>query len=82
LVADMLAAALGSDDPGAAGPGRVMADVLSVAAFQFGDPIGVLVLMEPDDFARQHVELWHWSETSRPEKRRWPHIAGRKFRPL
>jgi hypothetical protein len=31
-----------------------MADVLSVAAFEVGDPVGVLVLVKADDFALGH----------------------------
>jgi hypothetical protein len=77
---DMAPASFRSDDPGAAGPGRVVADVLIVAALQFGYPIVVLVLMKPDDFASNHVELWHLSEAGIPEKRRWPHMAARTFR--
>ncbi len=36
-------------DPWALLKGRAMADVLVVKARQLGDPVAVLVLMEPDD---------------------------------
>lgn len=42
----MRAASLGSCDPLTAHPGRVMAHVLAVAAFEIGDPIAVLVGMK------------------------------------
>jgi hypothetical protein len=67
---DVVQAALGSDDPRAVCPGRIVADVLVMAAFQFGYPIGVVILMKADDFASNHVELWHLSEAGVPEKRR------------
>jgi hypothetical protein len=54
LVTDMVQPPLRSDDPGAIGPGRIVADVLVVAALEFGDPIIVLVLMKPYDFAFGH----------------------------
>jgi hypothetical protein len=50
----MVEATLGSDDPGAVGPGRIVADVLIVAALHFGDPIVVLVLMESNDLSFGH----------------------------
>ena len=53
-MADVVQAAFGGDDPRAVGPRRIVADVLVVAAFQFGYPIAVLVLMKPDDFAFGH----------------------------
>jgi hypothetical protein len=59
---DVVAAALRSDDPGAGGPRRIVADVLVVAALQFGYPVIVFVLMKPDDFAFGHEGLCHfWS---------------------
>ncbi len=40
------AAPLGSDDPRAALPGRVVADMLVVPALQLGDPVPLLVLVK------------------------------------
>lgn len=42
-------AALGSDDPGAAFPGRIVADMLVVSALQLGDPVPLLVLVKARD---------------------------------
>jgi hypothetical protein len=39
-------------DPGAEGPGWVVADVLGVAAFEVGDPMAFGILVKRDDFAR------------------------------
>ena len=50
-MAEAAGAAFGGEDPGAKGPGRVVADVLGVAAVEVGDPVGLLVLVEGDDFA-------------------------------
>lgn len=41
-------------DPGPILKRRIVPDVLVVAAFQFGDPIAALILMETDD-GSQHV---------------------------
>jgi hypothetical protein len=54
FVTDVIQAPFGSDDPRAGSPGRIVAHVLVVAALQFGDPIIVLILMKPDDFALGH----------------------------
>ena len=48
----MFTAAFGGGDPCAIGPRRVVANVLLVTAFEFGDPVVVLILVEADDFAR------------------------------
>jgi len=39
----------GVEHPGAGLPGWLVAQVLGVAAGQLGDPVLVVVLMEPDD---------------------------------
>jgi hypothetical protein len=44
-------AAVGSENPGAEGPGWIMADVLAVAAFEVSDPMGLVIPMEGDDLA-------------------------------
>ena len=54
LTTEMGGTAFGSEDPGADGPGRIMTDMLGVAAFEVGDPVAFGVLMESDDFARCH----------------------------
>jgi hypothetical protein len=54
FVTETVEAASRRDDPRTVGPGRIVADVLVVAALQFGDPILVLVLMKSDDFAFRH----------------------------
>ena len=51
-MAEVFAAALRGGDPFAVEPGRVVADVLLMAAFEFGDPVKVFVLVKADDFAR------------------------------
>ncbi len=53
FAADVRGATFGGEDPGAEGPGRVVADVLGVAALQVGDPVGLLVLVESDDFVQR-----------------------------
>ena len=55
LVAEMRIAAFGSEYPGADGPGRIVTEVLGVAAFEVGDPVSLIVLMEGDDFAGGHL---------------------------
>lgn len=42
-----------SDNPRTIRPGRIVADMLGVAAFEIGDPVAMVVLMEGDDFARK-----------------------------
>ena len=51
FVAEMFAAALRCGHPFAVGPGRVVTDVLLVAALEFGYPVVVLILVEADDFS-------------------------------
>jgi len=46
------AAAFGSGDPFARVPGRVVADVASVAALEVGDPVAFSVLVKGDDLAK------------------------------
>jgi hypothetical protein len=48
-VTDLLRAALRRDDPRPVGPGRVVAHMLVVAAFELSDPVLLLVLVEPND---------------------------------
>jgi len=52
FVAEAGGAAFGGEDPGAESPGRVMADMLGVPAREVGNPVGLLVLVKGDDFAR------------------------------
>ena len=51
----MRGAAFGSENPGAEGPGWIVAEVLGVATFEVGDPVALGVLMERDDFAQGHL---------------------------
>jgi hypothetical protein len=62
FVAEVGGAALGGEEPGAKSPGRVVADVLGVAALEVGDPVEVGVLVEGDDFAE-----WHTVEEISPQ---------------
>ena len=58
FVAEAGGAAFGGEDPGAESPGRVMADMLGVPAREVGNPVGLLVLVKGDDFARDgHREI-------------------------
>lgn len=50
----MRGAAFRGEDPGAEGPRWVVANVLGMAALEVGDPVGVFVLVEGDDFAFGH----------------------------
>jgi len=65
--------AFGGGNPVAFGIGRVLADVLLVAALEFGNPIGLRVAVEADDFARDADGLWRWlQDPVRSESRvRW-----------
>jgi hypothetical protein len=54
--AEAAAAALWGDDPRATFPGRVVADVLVVAALQFGYPVPLRVLVEVRDLTL-HLDL-------------------------
>jgi hypothetical protein len=49
---DVRGATFSSQEPGAESPGRVVADVLGVAAGQIGDPIAFEILVKRDDLAR------------------------------
>jgi hypothetical protein len=51
-VAHVLEATLRGGHPVMLGPGRIVADVLLMAALQLGDPIPVFIHMEADDFAQ------------------------------
>ena len=53
-MAEMGSSAFGSENPGAEGKGRIVAEVLGVAAFEVGDPVALSILMEGDDFAGGH----------------------------
>ena len=53
-MAEVGGAAFGGGDPGADAPGRIVADVLGVAAVQVGDPVAAVVLVEGDDFTESH----------------------------
>jgi hypothetical protein len=44
-------ATLGCDDPGAAGPRRIVAQMLGVATVEVGNPVTKIVLVESDNFA-------------------------------
>jgi hypothetical protein len=50
FAADVRGATFGRDHPGMADSGGVVAYVLRVAAFEIGDPVADLVLVEADDF--------------------------------
>ena len=52
FVADMIVASLRGRYPMAAGPGRIVADMLLVAAFEVGNPVEAIVLMKADDSTR------------------------------
>ncbi len=52
FVADMIVASLRSGDPVATGPGRIVADMLLMAAFEVGNPVEAVVLMKADDSTR------------------------------
>ena len=51
FVSEVGMATLRGGDPSTIGPGRVVADVLLMAAFEFGYPVVVLILVEADDFS-------------------------------
>ena len=53
LAADVAIAAFFGDDPGASGPGRIVADVLRMAAIQIGHPVRFFILVEGGDPADQ-----------------------------
>ena len=53
--AESALAAFGSRDPVASGPGRIVTHVLSVAAFEIGDPMAVFIEMKADDAPGSHV---------------------------
>jgi hypothetical protein len=65
-------AAFGSGDPVTDSPRGIVADVLLMAALEFGDPIEMFVLMEADDFSRRalrlslrfHDSVSQWKSTS------------------
>jgi hypothetical protein len=45
-------------------PGRIVADVLLMAALQFGDPVAVFIHVKTDDFAQDPDRLrWHGLHT-------------------
>jgi hypothetical protein len=68
----MRRAAFGGGDPVADGPRGIVADVLLMAALEFGDPIEMFVLMKADNFSRQalrlslrfHDSVSQWKSTS------------------
>ena len=62
-MAEVFTAALQAGDPRAVGPGWIVADVLLVAAFEFGDPVFVFILVEADDFAG---ERFHFTSVVAP----------------
>jgi hypothetical protein len=76
--------AFGGEDPGAEGPGWVVADVLGVAALEVGDPVGVFVLVEGDDFALGHgvqkISTQKAQSSQSGEKRKNPHPEVRRVR--
>ena len=51
--AEMGGAALGGEDPRAEGPRWVVADMLSVAAVEVGDPVADLILVESNDLSEE-----------------------------
>ena len=53
-MAEMGLPAFGSEHPRAESPGRIVADVVRVAALKVGDPVTVLVLVKADDFSQGH----------------------------
>lgn len=60
FAAEVRGAAFGSEDPGTEGPGWIVADVLGVAAVEVSNPVGLVVLMEGDDFAEDgHGRRFH-----------------------
>ena len=54
-MAEVRGAALGGEDPRTNGPWRIVAEVLIVAALEFGDPVAVFVLVKGNYFAWGHV---------------------------
>jgi hypothetical protein len=56
-MADVSLAAFGGTDPVAFRPRRVVADVLLVAAFEVGYPVGLWISVEADNFARDACGL-------------------------
>jgi hypothetical protein len=56
-MADVSLAAFGGTDPVAFRPRRIVADVLLVATFEFGDPVGLWISVEADNFARDACGL-------------------------
>lgn len=50
-------AAFRRGDPGAVGPGRVVAHMLVVATGEFGDPVTGIVLVKADDFLLQEFKV-------------------------
>lgn len=55
----------GGEDPGAVFPGRFVANMLRVTAFQVGNPVSVFVLVESNDsaFHQFAVGFSMWSMT-------------------
>jgi hypothetical protein len=59
-LAHVLEAALRGGYPVMLAPGRIVADVLLMAAFKFGDPVAVFVHVKTDDSAQDPAGLrWH-----------------------
>jgi hypothetical protein len=58
FMADMFLPTFGCRDPVTFSPGRIMTNVLLMAAFEFSHPVRVFVEMESDDFSRLTFELW------------------------
>ena len=56
-MADVSLAAFGGTNPVTFRPRRVVADVLLVTAFEVGDPVGLWISVEADNFARDACGL-------------------------
>lgn len=56
-MADHRSSAFSRDDPGAVGPGRVVAHVLVVPAGEFSDPVAGLILVKTGDGLLQEFNV-------------------------